>query len=43
MVFGRQNPDEMSHMWVGITYLSEEQYDQVKRQREARPVAQAIR
>ena len=26
VVFGRRGVDEMSHMWVGISYLAEEQY-----------------
>ena len=26
VVFGRRGVDEMSHMWVGISYLEEEQY-----------------
>jgi len=43
VVFGRRGPDEMSHMWVGITYLSDEQYEQIKKQRESTPVAQATR
>jgi hypothetical protein len=41
VVFGRRGPDEMSHMWVGITYLSQEQYEQIRRRRELTPVAQA--
>lgn len=28
VVFGRRGVDEMSHAWVGITYLNEEQYAQ---------------
>jgi hypothetical protein len=41
VVFGRRGPDEMSHMWVGITYLTEEQYEEIRREREPTPVAQA--
>jgi len=41
VVFGRRGPDEMSHMWVGITYLSDEQFAEIQTRREARPVAQA--
>jgi mono/diheme cytochrome c family protein len=41
VVFGRRGPDEMSHMWVNITYLSDEQYEAIRRQRESVPVAQA--
>jgi hypothetical protein len=43
VVFGRRGPDEMSHMWVNITYLSDEQYQEIKRQRESTPIAEAIR
>lgn len=43
VVFGRRGPDEMSHMWVGITYLTEEQYEEIRRRRELIPVAQAGR
>ena len=37
VVFGRRGVDEMSHMWVGITYLEEEEYERMKREREDRP------
>lgn len=40
VVFGRRGPDEMSHMWVGITYLSDEEYEEIRTQREGTPVAQ---
>ena len=43
VVFGRRGPDEMSHMWVGITHLSEEQYERALRQRDLKPVAQTTR
>jgi hypothetical protein len=43
VVFGRRGPDEMSHMWVGITYLSDAQFEQIKKQRESTPIAQATR
>ena len=43
VVFGRRGPDEMSHMWVNITYLSEEQYEERLRQRTSTPIAQGIR
>lgn len=43
VVFGRRGVDEMSHMWVGITYLTEQQYAEMKKQRESVPVAQAGR
>jgi len=41
VVFGRRGPDEMSHMWVNITYLSDEQYEEIRRSRESVPIAQA--
>jgi hypothetical protein len=43
VVFGRRGPDEMSHMWVGITYLSDEQFQEMERRRAAVPIAQAGR
>ncbi len=33
VVFGRRGVDEMSHAWVGITYINEEQYQQAIDQR----------
>jgi hypothetical protein len=41
VVFGRRGPDEMSHMWVNITYLSDEQFEAIKKRRESTPIAQA--
>ena len=35
VVFGRRGVDEMSHAWVGITYLNEEQYAQAVAERQA--------
>ena len=35
VVFGRRGVDEMSHAWVGITYLDEEQYQRAARERAA--------
>jgi hypothetical protein len=35
VVFGRRGVDEMSHAWVGITYLNEEQYMQASNDRTA--------
>jgi hypothetical protein len=35
VVFGRRGVDEMSHAWVGITYLNEEQYMQASNERTA--------
>ena len=39
VIFGRRTGDEMSHMWIGATYLSDEDFEFLKAQRE-RPVAQ---
>ena len=36
VVFGRRGVDEMSHMWVGVTELEQEQYDTMMERREAR-------
>lgn len=36
VVFGRRGVDEMSHAWVGITYLDEEQYERAAAERRAR-------
>lgn len=33
VVFGRRGVDEMSHAWVGITYINEEQYEEAIAQR----------
>ncbi len=35
VVFGRRGVDEMSHAWVGITYINEEQYAQSIAERRA--------
>lgn len=35
VVFGRRSVDEMSHAWVGITYLNEEQYSRAVAERTA--------
>ena len=35
VVFGRRGVDEMSHAWVGITYIDEEQYAQSVAERRA--------
>jgi hypothetical protein len=36
VVFGRRGVDEMSHAWVGITYMNEEQFDEAVTERRAR-------
>ena len=33
VLFGARGVDEMSHAWVGITYLSEEDYQRLLRER----------
>lgn len=39
VIFGRRTGDEMSHMWIGTTYLSDEDFEFLKSQRES-PIAQ---
>ena len=43
VVFGRRGPDEMSHMWIGITYVPDEELERLVSQRdtESTEVAQA--
>jgi hypothetical protein len=36
VVFGRRGVDEMSHMWVGITDLEQEEYDTILERRQER-------
>ena len=33
VVFGARGVDEMSHAWVGVTYLSQEDYERLLRER----------
>jgi hypothetical protein len=35
VVFGERSVDEMSHMWIGITYFEQEQFDKLVAEREA--------
>lgn len=35
VLFGRRGVDEMSHAWIGITYMDEEQFQRVARERAA--------
>jgi hypothetical protein len=35
VVFGRRGVDEMSHAWVGMTYMNEEQFAQAVSERQA--------
>jgi mono/diheme cytochrome c family protein len=39
VVFGRRGVDEMSHMWVGITELDQEDFDRMVAERQARLVS----
>ena len=34
VVFGARGADEMSHAWVGITYLDQEDYERLRAERE---------
>ncbi len=36
VVFGRRGVDEMSHMWVGVTNLEQEEYDRMMAERQER-------
>lgn len=36
VIFGRRGVDEMSHAWVGMTYLNEEQYQKALNERRAK-------
>jgi mono/diheme cytochrome c family protein len=36
VIFGRRTGDEMSHMWIGTTYLSDEDFEFLESQRELR-------
>ena len=40
VVFGRRGVDEMSHMWVGITELDQEEYDRLVAERRAKLVSE---
>ena len=37
VVFGRRGVDEMSHMWVGLTDLKQEEFDWLVAERESGP------
>ena len=39
VVFGRRGVDEMSHMWVGITDLPQEEYERLVAERRAKLVS----
>jgi len=34
VIFGRRGPDEMNHMWIGITYLPDEEFTRLQVERE---------
>jgi len=34
VTFGRRGPDEMNHLWIGITYLPDEEYTRLKTERD---------
>ena len=40
VVFGRRGVDEMSHMWVGMTELTQEQFDRMVAERQQRLVSE---
>ena len=40
VVFGRRGVDEMSHMWVGITELEQEEFERLIAERKAKLVSQ---
>ena len=40
VVFGRRGVDEMSHMWVGITELDQEDFDRMVAERQSRLVSE---
>ena len=45
VIFGRRGPDEMSHMWIGITYVPDEELERLvserDEQKDSNEVAQA--
>lgn len=43
VVFGRRGVDEMSHAWVGITYLNEEQFARASAERAAAQTTLSVR
>ena len=40
VVFGQRRVDEMSHTWIGITYLNNDQYERLSAERQGRLTAQ---
>jgi len=40
VVFGQRGVDEMSHLWLGITYLTDEQFERLSAERRGRLTAQ---
>jgi len=43
VVFGRRGVDEMSHAWVGITYVNEEQFANAVAERRAQQETLVLR
>ena len=41
VVFGQRGVDEMSHLWLGVTYLSDDQYERLKAERRRSLTAQS--
>ena len=39
VVFGQRGVDEMSHLWLGITYLNDDQFERLKAERNTRLTA----
>jgi hypothetical protein len=37
VIFGRRGPDEMNHMWIGITYVPDEEFERLVSEREGAP------
>lgn len=40
VTYGRRSGDEMSHMWIGVTYLEEEDFEYLKDERQRRVAQQ---
>ena len=43
VVFGQRGVDEMSHLWLGITYLTDQQFERLSAERRGRLTAQSGR
>jgi hypothetical protein len=40
VVFGQRGVDEMSHVWMGMTYLTDEQFERLSAERTRMAAAQ---